>query len=77
MVDMELTPEIRLKAILEGTGAGTWEWNLDTGEVIYNPRWADLLGYCLEELQPVTFKTWRTFAIRRTSRRPARLSPAI
>ncbi|SNC61636.1 PAS domain S-box-containing protein/diguanylate cyclase (GGDEF) domain-containing protein [Marinobacter sp. es.048] len=55
---MELTPEIRLKAILEGTGAGTWEWNLDTGEVIYNPRWADLLGYQLEELQPVTFKTW-------------------
>ena len=58
MADMELTPEIRLKAILEGTGAGTWEWNLDTGEVIYNPRWADLLGYRLEELQPVTFKTW-------------------
>lgn len=55
---MELTPEIRLKAILEGTGAGTWEWNLDSGEVIYNPRWAELLGYSLEELEPVTFKTW-------------------
>lgn len=57
---MELTPEIRLKAILEGTGAGTWEWNLDSGEVIYNPRWADLLGYRLDELEPVTFKTWET-----------------
>lgn len=55
---MELTPEIRLKAILEGTGAGTWEWNLDTQEVIYNDRWAQLLGYSLEELEPVTFQTW-------------------
>lgn len=55
---MELTPEIRLKAILEGTGAGTWEVNLDTREVIYNDRWAQLLGYRLEELRPVTFRTW-------------------
>jgi diguanylate cyclase (GGDEF)-like protein/PAS domain S-box-containing protein len=55
---MELTPEIRLKAILEGTGAGTWEVNLDTREVIYNDRWAQLLGYRLEELAPVTFRTW-------------------
>ncbi|MBU2952896.1 sensor domain-containing diguanylate cyclase [Marinobacter sp. F3R08] len=55
---MELTPEIRLKAILEGTGAGTWEWNIDTGEVIYNERWATMLGYSLEELAPLSFKTW-------------------
>jgi len=55
---MELTPEIRLKAILEGTGAGTWEWNLDTQEVIYNDRWAQMLGYGLAELQPINFQTW-------------------
>lgn len=55
---MELTPEIRLKAILEGTGAGTWEWNLDSQKVIYNDRWAQLLGFSLEELEPVTFQTW-------------------
>ncbi|WP_417565417.1 diguanylate cyclase [Marinobacter sp.] len=57
---MELTTETRLKAILEGTGAGTWEWNLDTQEVIYNDRWAQLLGYSLEELEPVTFQTWES-----------------
>lgn len=57
---MELTPEIRLKAILEGTGAGTWEWNLDTQEVIYNERWAQLLGYSLAELEPVSFQTWES-----------------
>ncbi|MGM0768296.1 MAG: sensor domain-containing diguanylate cyclase [Pseudomonadota bacterium] len=58
MEHMELTPEIRLKAILEGTGAGTWEWNLDTQEVIYNDRWAQMLGYSLAELEPISFHTW-------------------
>lgn len=55
---MQLSPETRLKAILDGTGAGTWEWNLDTNDVIFNERWAGMLGYTLDELAPVTFGTW-------------------
>lgn len=55
---MYLSAETRLKAILEGTGAGTWEFNLDTEEVIFNDRWAGMLGYTLEELTPVSFQTW-------------------
>jgi len=55
---MQLSPETRLKAILDGTGAGTWEWNLDTNDVIFNERWAGMLGYTLDELAPVTFSTW-------------------
>ncbi|MCG7199738.1 diguanylate cyclase [Marinobacter pelagius] len=55
---MQLSSETRLKAILDGTGAGTWEWNLDTNDVIFNERWAGMLGYTLDELAPVTFGTW-------------------
>lgn len=55
---MYLSAETRLKAILEGTGAGTWEFNLDTEEVIFNDRWASMLGFSLEELAPVSFQTW-------------------
>ncbi len=55
---MYLSAETRLKAILEGTGAGTWEFNLDTEEVIFNDRWASMLGYTLEELAPISFQTW-------------------
>lgn len=55
---MHLSPETRLKAILDGTGAGTWEWNLDTQDVIFNERWATMLGYTLDELAPVSFVTW-------------------
>lgn len=55
---MYLSAETRLKAILEGTGAGTWEFNLDTEEVIFNDRWATMLGYSLDELSPISFDTW-------------------
>lgn len=55
---MPLSTETRLQAILDGTGAGTWEYNLDTGEAIYNDRWASMLGYSLEELSPLSFQTW-------------------
>lgn len=49
---MHLTTEARLKGILEGTDIGTWEWNLATDEMILNDRWANMLGYSLEELMP-------------------------
>lgn len=49
-----------LQNILWGTAAGTWEWNVQTGETRLNDRWADMVGYQLEELQPTTIDTWRT-----------------
>jgi PAS domain-containing protein len=32
-------------AVLEGTNAGTFEWNVQTGKTLYNERWAEILGY--------------------------------
>ena len=52
----------RLKTILDGTGIGTWEWNVQTGETIFNERWAEIIGYSLEELQPTSIETWMAFA---------------
>ena len=48
----------RLAAILEGTGAGTWEWNVQTGETRFNERWAEIVGATLAELAPTTIQTW-------------------
>ncbi|MFU8765953.1 MAG: PAS domain S-box protein, partial [Haliea sp.] len=48
----------RLANILWGTGVGTWEWNIQTGEVRVNDKWAEFLGYTLEELEPITIATW-------------------
>ncbi len=51
-----------LANILWGTDAGTWEWNVKTGEAHLNERWAQTLGYTLEELEPVSIETWWRFA---------------
>ena len=48
----------RLSNILEGTGAGTWEWNAQTGETRVNARWAEILGYSLDTLPPMTPEAW-------------------
>lgn len=40
----------RLQTILDGTRAGTWEWDLLTDEVVVNERFASLLGYEVVEL---------------------------
>jgi PAS domain S-box-containing protein len=50
----------RLECVIEGTNVGTWEWNVQTGETTFNPRWAQIVGYTLDELTPVSIKTWET-----------------
>ena len=52
----------RLNDIIEGTRVGTWEWNVQTGEVSFNDLWAEMIGYRLAELQPVSIETWQRFA---------------
>jgi PAS domain S-box-containing protein len=49
---------IRLSGIISGTRSGTWEWNIQTSEVIFNERWAEIIGYTLKELEPITVHTW-------------------
>lgn len=48
----------RLEGIITGTNAGTWEWNIRSGELIINQRWAAIIGYTREELEPVTPELW-------------------
>jgi diguanylate cyclase (GGDEF)-like protein/PAS domain S-box-containing protein len=52
----------RLQATIEGTRTATWEWNVQTGETRFNERWAEIIGYRLEELAPVSIETWAHFA---------------
>lgn len=52
----------RLSGIIEGTHVGTWEWNIQTGETIFNNRWAEIIGYSLDEISPVSIETWVNFS---------------
>ena len=51
----------RLDNILKATQAGTWEWHIPSGRNFLNDRWAEMIGYTLEELEPVTIDTWTRF----------------
>ncbi len=37
---------------LTGTDLGLWDWNVQTGEAIFNERWAEMLGYSPAEIEP-------------------------
>lgn len=66
----------RLSSVLEGTNAASWEWNVETGETVFNDRWAEMVGYTLAELEPVSIQTWSRLAhpddLQESSRRLAR-----
>jgi PAS domain S-box-containing protein len=48
----------RLESIIEGGHVGTWEWNVQTGETVFSEVWAQTIGYTLDELAPISIKTW-------------------
>jgi len=54
--------ERRLAAVIEGTRIGTWEWNVQSGETVFNERWAEIVGYTLAELEPISIQTWMQLA---------------
>lgn len=49
----------RLDDVIWGADVGTWDWTVRTGAVTYNARWAEMLGYSLQELAPLNIETWR------------------
>ena len=52
----------RLESILQSTNLGSWEWNVQTGETVFNKRWAEIIGYTLDEISPASIETWTKFA---------------
>jgi len=48
----------KLAQVLEGTRAGTWDWDIPGGAVEINERWAEIVGYSLSEIEPVDINTW-------------------
>lgn len=58
--------EVRIQSaifehIIDGTDLGTWQWNPETGETIFNERWAEIIGYTLDEIGPISIDTWFTY----------------
>ncbi len=47
-----------ISEIIWGTNVGTWEWNVSSGDIVVNARWAEMLGFTLNELGPLTIERW-------------------
>lgn len=50
----------QLQFVLEGAELGFWDWNIETGEVVRNERWAIMLGYEHHEIEHTT-RQWADF----------------
>jgi hypothetical protein len=47
----------RMELALRGADLGTWDWDIRTGVVAFNERWAGMLGYTVDEIAP-DLSTW-------------------
>jgi PAS domain S-box-containing protein len=50
--------QLRMEMALKGANVATWDWNVQTGETVFNERWAAIIGHTLQELEPISIKTW-------------------
>jgi PAS domain S-box-containing protein len=44
--------EERLSLAFAGAQEGVWDWNLETGHVVYSARWKEMLGYDDQDIEP-------------------------
>jgi PAS domain S-box-containing protein len=52
--------EKQLRFVLEGSELGFWDWEIPTGKVERNARWAEMLGYTQSEIAQTT-RQWSDF----------------
>lgn len=50
--------EQQLSLAMRGAALGLWDWQVASGEVHVNERWADMLGYRVDEIEP-HLDSWR------------------
>jgi CheY-like chemotaxis protein len=50
----------RLRTVVDGAQLGTWDWHLPSGALLFNARWADMLGYRLDDIAERLFEPFFT-----------------
>ncbi|WP_052050112.1 PAS domain S-box protein [Leptolyngbya sp. KIOST-1] len=57
-LELQTTKE-QLDLVLQASSEGYWDWNLETGDIYFSPRWKSMLGYADHELEN-SFAMWET-----------------
>lgn len=42
----------RFDLAMRSSNDGLWDWNIETGEIFYSPRWKSMLGYSDQDIEP-------------------------
>jgi PAS domain S-box-containing protein len=51
--------EERFRRAIHATEDGLWEWDMQTNQEFFAPRWCEIIGYSFDDSEfPHTFKTW-------------------
>ncbi|MCW3805225.1 PAS domain S-box protein [Plebeiibacterium marinum] len=48
----------RTNYIIEGTKAGTWDWDIKKNRFTINERWANIIGFTKQELDGLNYNRW-------------------
>jgi diguanylate cyclase (GGDEF)-like protein/PAS domain S-box-containing protein len=48
----------QLELVINATKIAIWDWQIQSGELFFNDRWAEIIGYSVNDLQPIHFQTW-------------------
>jgi diguanylate cyclase (GGDEF)-like protein/PAS domain S-box-containing protein len=51
----------RLQFVLDASRLALWDWDMTTGSIVVDDRWAEMLGRTIEEVEPVTIESFETF----------------
>ena len=57
-VSAQKAAEQRLSDVIWATGVGVWEWDVQHDKLHANDLWANLIGYEVSELQPLSMLSW-------------------
>lgn len=44
--------EERLRLVFESSRDGIWDWDVESGNLVFSPRWAEMLGFDPSEIRP-------------------------
>lgn len=55
--DLRVSEE-RLNIALQNRELGLWDWDIESGKVLFNQCWGDMLGYSLDEIES-SISTWK------------------